>query len=527
MAMQLMRKNVFFILTIILAFYFSSSYLYANTSKVNNILILPFSFNADNNNDLSFLRKGIDRMLHTRLTHINKTKVIFDNSGESPITAGRKLSADYVLSGSITMYGQKVSTDAILFSIKENKEVLNFGAFGETKGDAIGHINDLATKINIEVLGIETSPSVAQYRTQPIQNQQGLYQAMPQYGSGQSFKFQSRPMNLLIKSLAIGDVNGDKKNEIIFITQTSLNIITFQNKKEIPVAQTQLSGFSTPIRVDAIDIDNDNRDEIIISSVDDKKLHNKSVAFKYDNGTKTLKKISIYPNAFYTTYLDLDNKILIGQRRSDGLKNYKGNFFKAEFIDGSIALSETTIHKPMNSNIYTFTAGDLFNNKSVIYPIYDEDGYVTILSDSNTETWRTSDKFGSTPVSFLRGDPGVKLRDEEDKFYIWQRMHIADLNNDQKNDLILVENQLSSSEFFDRTRTYRSGSIQILSWDEETDTLKKAWESRQHSGYIVDCIIGDMNNDGKDEIIYAVIPKSKNLVSFMRKHVSHIFAKGF
>ncbi|MCK5099974.1 MAG: hypothetical protein KAR45_17825, partial [Desulfobacteraceae bacterium] len=134
MALQLIKKNSLFILAIIIALSFSSSFLYANDSKIKKILIIPFSFNSDDANDLTFLKKGIDRMLHTRLTHINKTKIIFDTSGKDPVTIGKESLADYVLTGAITMFGEKISTDAILFSIQENKEVLNFGEFGQTKG---------------------------------------------------------------------------------------------------------------------------------------------------------------------------------------------------------------------------------------------------------------------------------------------------------------------------------------------------------------------------------------------------------
>ncbi len=527
MVLQLIKKNSLIFLIMIFFLCFASSLVYSKDIKTIKILINPFSFNTDENSDLTFLKKGIDRMLHTRLTHINKTKIIFNHSKKEPIAAAKEFSADYVLTGSITMYGSKISTDASLFSLKTNSEVLTFSDFGDTKGDAIRHINELAAKINIDILGImplSKAPQMASQQSHPRDYNDIKTQ---QYGSPKAFKFQSRPIKKLIRSISIGDIDGDKTNEIIYITKTALYIVAFKNKQEILIAKTRLSGFCTPLRVDTIDINHDTKDEIIVTCSNDKNLTNNSIAFKFDNKTKTLKKIPIYENAFYSIYIKNNEKILIAQKRSKKEKIFKGNIFKAEMIDGAIELTDTTMHKPRKANIYTFISGDLFNNGNVVYPVYDKEGFVNIFDQGNTEIWRTTDYFGSTPVSFLRDNKIVRLNDEQDKFFIWGRMYIADLNHDNKKELILVHNQLNSSKLLNRTRTYRNGHISILAWDEDTDTLKRAWASRPHSGYIVDCIIGDMNNDGKDEIIYAVVPKFKNLAGFMREQQTYIFARGF
>ncbi len=105
----------------------------AHASGVKKILIIPFSFNSGEEGDLAFLQKGINRMLHTRLRHVNQTETIFPKAGDvlpsNPIEAGAKYQTDYVLTGSVTMFGEKISTDAIFYSVADKKEVLSLWQF--------------------------------------------------------------------------------------------------------------------------------------------------------------------------------------------------------------------------------------------------------------------------------------------------------------------------------------------------------------------------------------------------------------
>ncbi|MGD9228974.1 MAG: hypothetical protein PVF26_20895, partial [Desulfobacterales bacterium] len=83
---------------------------------------------------------------------------------------------------------------------------------------------------------------------------------------------------------------------------------------------------------------------------------------------------------------------------------------------------------------------------------------------------------------------------------------VTDLDQDKKNEVIVVKNQDVSRGLFHRYRKYVGGHFEALVWDNVG--LRRQWQTRQFSGYISDYDIGDLYNDGTDELVFAVLAKS-------------------
>ena len=73
-----------------------------------------------------------------------------------------------------------------------------------------------------------------------------------------------------------------------------------------------------------------------------------------------------------------------------------------------------------------------------------------------------------------------------------------------------------------RTRIYKSGYMEALSY--ETVGLYPKWRTRNISGYISDSIVGDFDNDGKDELLYSAVPKTS---MFSNKKKSFLVSQEF
>ncbi len=114
------------------------------------ILILPFTIHSEN--DLSFLNKGIMEMLSTRLARKDKVVVLRHTGqgiaeGKIPALAA-KYKADYVIIGTLTVFGESVSTDAKIIDLEKNTPVMSFHRTGKERGHAIFHSEEFADKIN-------------------------------------------------------------------------------------------------------------------------------------------------------------------------------------------------------------------------------------------------------------------------------------------------------------------------------------------------------------------------------------------
>jgi TolB-like protein len=128
------------------------------------VAILPFETHAEK--DLTFLQEGIMDMLGSRLAYKDQVEVIGKNEtrsaldsvegfvGESrALLVGGRLKADYVLFGSITMFGESVSIDGKIVDVTGRQSPLPFFTQTRGLGQVIPQVNRFATDINETVFG--------------------------------------------------------------------------------------------------------------------------------------------------------------------------------------------------------------------------------------------------------------------------------------------------------------------------------------------------------------------------------------
>jgi hypothetical protein len=88
--------------------------------------------------------------------------------------------------------------------------------------------------------------------------------------------------------------------------------------------------------------------------------------------------------------------------------------------------------------------------------------------------------------------------------------------------VIVVKNHDVARGLFHRLKKYTSGHFEALIWDNVG--LRKKWKTRKFSGYISDYDVSDLDNDGTDELVFAVIAKSDGPISEAK---SYIARRGF
>jgi TolB-like protein len=235
-------------------------------AKPLQVAIVPFKVNAEK--DLSYLRDGIVDMLSSRLYWENKVDIINRQAVEKAASSisgtlneskaqqlGKKLGADYVLFGSLTVFGNSVSIDAKMVDVTGKKQPLTF--FNQSQGmdQVIPSINLFASDINEKEFGrvmetrrVPPSPQASASKTPQAEpdfranpnkllsggffgpEMQNAPKGAPgsafistQMETGQAVPFwKSRNFKQRITGVAIGDIDGDGKNETVFITDHTL-----------------------------------------------------------------------------------------------------------------------------------------------------------------------------------------------------------------------------------------------------------------------------------------------------------------
>lgn len=543
-----------FCLVLTSLFIFSLSPALAKDSA-KRVLILPLTIHSEK--DLTFLNKGVMDMMAARISPsaevIRKAAV---DPGVDPVRMGRDLKVDYVVTGSLTLFGNSASTDATLTEVDSGEAALQFSQFGQSQGDALKHINQFATQVSRHIASGSATPRVAAPATaapavmipqaappvQPVPPPAGvpapLAPASPApaaapvvaeteaaaTATGQPVEalWTSIPVKGTISALATGDVNGDDRPDIVFAHGNLIVAAHREGERLDRIATFDAGRRHTIISVDTGDINGNELAEIFVTRLD---VHGKldSVVLEW-NGDR-LRPIATGQRWYFRVADDPEKgRILMGQRRGTPSATDTGGLYEgSHFLPGVFELTWTgkevqagrRFPLPQDMTIYRFARGDVFNDgkfRAIAYSASDE---LRIFDPAGSPQWAGQETLGGSPL-FLEATSATDVR-TKDRTYLTQRLVVADIDGDGKVEVITVHNRDAARGFVERFRKYTRGRVVALRWNRVN--MKETWAGEEISGYISDFSLADLNGDGKPEAVYAMVTstgltqaKSSNIV---------------
>jgi len=504
------------------------------SAKQSRIAIVPFTMNAEK--DLTFLQEGILSMLSSRLSWEDKVSVIARHETgavvkniATPLTEakareiGNILNADYVLFGSITIFGNSVSMDGTIVDISNAGPPLSF--YNQSKGmeEVIPRLNLFAEEINEKVFNRKTAVRQLQQQRVPTQRPSQYMHperllsgefveseedaeggktpfVMSRSGEAGPGFWKSRNFRMQIKGMALGDVDGDDKTETVLISANTLHIYRSENGQFVKIKEIKGEKYYKYFAVDVADINKNGMAEIFVTCL--------------DKGSKSLKSFVMeFNGSDFVTLADNENwyyrvitrpgfgPALFGQKM--GVSDlFRSGVYELAWT-GSQYMPQNKTNMQENINVFGFTMGDLFNNKTDVIAAFDEEERLRIYTGKEQE-WKSEEKFGGSE-NYLDIDFQDKDGDYESRVYLPHKIYITDLNKDGKTELITVKNKSISGNLFRRFRHYSGATFESLSWDGLG--LSKNWHTRKVSGYIADYAIGDINNNGGLQLVAAIVSK--------------------
>ncbi len=517
-------------------------------AKPLQVAIVPFKVNAEKN--LSFLKDGIVDMLSSRLYWEDKVVVLNRQTVEKAAASvagtlnesnarklGEKLGADYVLFGSLTVFGNSVSIDAKMVDVAGKKQPLTF--FNQSQGmdQVIPAVNLFASEINEKEFGrvMETrrvapspqapAPKTGQAETDirahpdklfagefsggEMQNAQkgapGSAFIATQMAPGQAVQFwKSRNFKQRITGVAIGDIDGDGKNETVFSTEHTVEAYRYENKRFRKIGTLAEHKLDHLIGVDVADINRNGVAEIFVSALDPYRKYVKSFVIEFNGKTYT----EIVPESdWYYRVVDIPKRghVLLGQKQGLESPFNKPIFELVWQHSGYESASKDMVAK--RANVLGFSLGDAMNDGDETAVAFDDLDYLRVYSSTGKEIWKDGEKSGGTPDYFQLPNAGVLTT--ENHAYYPMRILIKDINKDGKNNVITIKNYRLSELI--SYRTFSHGEIEIRTWD--GIGLSVRWNTRKLSGYLSDFGVGDFDNDGKDELVAALVINTGSVVT--------------
>lgn len=547
-----LKKVTGIFLTILLLSVFPGS---ARADDPTKVAVIPFKMNTER--DLSFLRDGIVDMLTSRLSWGDKVVVIQRESTErivrkiaGPINEkvarkiGAALKADYVLFGSLTIFGESVSIDAKMIDVSGTKPAV--AVFNQSRGmdSVIPKVNAFATEVNEKCFGRvplirheaprqvasrapfpdiyghpekllgEGSALEHDNRMQTSTINPDFIVASSRSKSGSFWK--SRNFKEYIKSISIGDIDGDNKQEIVFISQNS--IFVYKNVERRFIKVKEIAGDEPNVNfigVDVADINGNGKAEIFVTNLNTLRDSLESFVLEWEAGDFVT--VTKNNNWYYRVLeLPMQGTVLLGEKR--GISDpFIGGIYELSWINGKYEPTNR-VRVPRDLNVFSFAVGDVLNDGTEMILAFNEDDYLQILTKSGSKEWKSAEHYGGS-VNYL----DIESRSgesEKDRLFLSQRIFMKDLDRDGKKEVIVVQNHAGTSRLFKRYRSFSSSQIVSLSWNGLGLALN--WKTRKIHGYVSDFAIGDFDNDGQEELVAAVVMERG--ASFVAKAKSAIIS---
>jgi TolB-like protein len=476
-------------------------------NKVYKVAILPFMIYSQEN--LDYLREGIYNILTSRIT-VEERIVVIDRSiverafyeerptrlDEAAATKiGMKIRADYVVLGSITKVGDYISLDARLISLTEEKPPLS--AFTQHKGidDVMVKIGDFAQDIGYKILGRRTMIG----RPGESRREGGMIERFDRgsldFKKSQTFDFE-------IKGLDIGDVDGDKKNELVIMDTNNLYVFKYDGDKLKLFREIKIGYQHNFLSLDVADVNRNGYAEIIVTSVVGDNLQSFILEYEEKEFRKIIEKANWY---FRVLDHPKDGPTLMGQGMgSDGLftgRIYKFLWKKKSFKKGP------KMPFPNGTIIFGIALAPIRSKETSDLIVLDDLERLRIVAPNGKNLWSSKERYGGG-TNFYDTE---KKRDMSYRYgnsppwrvYIPGRILIRDLDGDGLKEVIINKNDTSGTRLFDRIRLFDIGEIYNLVWQD--GILTTNWKTKKIGGYISDFQVKDIDNDGEAELVVSVV----------------------
>lgn len=506
-------------------------------SKTVRLMVLPWKVNSAEK--MEFLKDAMVEMLSSRLGSNASVEVIRPDEVRSAVPgtveitertaveAGKKLKADFVLYGSLTVLGKAVSLDAKLLNTADGKTTPFFskaeglesvvGMADKLSGDVLAASGALAAALPPAVVAPPPVTGVEVKKTLPPAE-------APQKGNGgfitkaepekTPVEWKSAKMDGMYISMTAADLDKDGVKEIFLLRKKSLTIARIKGAgletvKEIP------AGAADFIDLSSIDSDGDGASEIYVSALINNRPQSSVVEFKENDYRVTITGVKWLSKA---VTIGAKEPVLVGSlfRGADGFYGDLRVLKKegAEVVDKG----PFEIELPRKVNLYRFDAFDVTGSGKLSLAALDSRDYLDIYKSDEKggweKDWTSSEYYGGT-LNYIEfsgensdGRPAVPV---EGRFY-------HSIGKDGKTELIIKRNNPGGlGRRADKAGSFVSGEVVSLSWDGAV--LTENWKTKLVTGYISDFFIDDLNGNGSKEIVLLVVEGTEKLFGAPKSYV--------
>lgn len=497
----------------------------ARSAGPNRVVILPFTANSQE--DISFLTKGLRDMLASRLPWQDKVTVV-----ESDLVApllkkfpapyneakareiGKELSAQVVVYGSITKLGQTISVDARVVKVDEPGQALTAFVHAKDLDAVIPQINQFAQRINAEIfkrpdaiaaqneakeatktaaVGGSTGSGNLDKLPENISPLNPLF--LKELSGVESDRYWRSPrLRGIINSVAVSDIDGDGKNELLILFPNALRFYRLTEGSFRLMYEFKNGPKGDYLFVDCADIDGDGLPEIYVSN----RIFNSTESFvlEWREGGPRIREKGI-PYYFRAQPNPLGKGEWLFGQGSAVDSPFWGPVYKMHYKNGKLE-TEREMNLPETAMVFNFVLVDLNASGRLYTVLIGPTMHLRVYNDKNQQMWISGETYNASS-KFLEYMELQGTDYESSWWYLYSRLYLTDLNNDGRHEILCLQVKGRFGMVMEHTRMIYQGTIYGMSWNGLS--MVEDWRTPRIQGDVTDYVIGDVGNVGRPALV--------------------------
>jgi hypothetical protein len=307
--------------------------------------------------------------------------------------------------------------------------------------------------------------------------------------------YKSAVLSVQSKAMTAGDIDGDSLDEILIATNTKLYIYQLREGKIRELTSISLPGGLQVHGLSVADLDHNGIMEIYLSSTRDRAPRSFILQWTAAGGVKWL-----YENVYWylrTLSIKGEGTILAGQK-GGVVSLMQPGVFRLHLKPGEGVVAGDPLVLPESVDLFDFVFADLNN-----------DGLQEIVALDKKEQLKV---YNSTLELLYTSPAGFGGRELEKEYTAPIRLVVADFNNDGKEDILLVDNELYSPSILKKTRLYKNGQVRGLLWDGLG--FMEMWHTNIFQNGVADFqfLISNEKGSGLRGMLFVVEPEKGDLL---------------
>ncbi|MFO8049549.1 MAG: hypothetical protein R6U29_10995 [Desulfosudaceae bacterium] len=328
--------------------------------------------------------------------------------------------------------------------------------------------------------------------------------------------WKSRDFETELCGLAVADLTGDGRQETVLLSENNVVIRRLEKGRFYKLAERQAPSHQRFLAVDAVDTDANGKAEIFISALN---LNSgKTASLVLELSESGLSEVAADQDWLFKS---MGAGHIYGQKkgRSSSFSGDLAGLFSGGVWrlkkEGPDYVKQERINIPERFNLFAVTLGDARNDGATDLVAADDKDRLRLYDNDGRRLWTSNERYGGSETYLTVTEDSDNQIGE--RLYLPRPVLIADVNADDRREVLTIANTPATGRLFSRFRHYTQASFACLAWDGLG--LAELWRTRPVSGYAADLALADMNNDGQKELVGIIVSAREAAFSSPRSSV--------